>query len=118
MAGGNARRLAGTNVVLINHLVQWFQAISAKVNVGAQRRALAALWKAAFSVFTNEGDDGGSLNVVEAAPVQGDLRRVEYSAEMAEIGFLLEVGIEGTLPGSDKIDLTSSGLQGVSQTSG
>ena len=57
------------------------------MNAETQRRALAASWKAASSVFTNEGDGEGSLNVVEAAPVQGDLRRVEYSAEMTEIGF-------------------------------
>ena len=58
------------------------------MNAEAQRRALSTSHKAASSVFTDEGDDKGSLNVVEAAPVQGDLRRVEYSAEMAEIGFL------------------------------
>ena len=28
------------------------------------------------------------------------------------------MGIEGTLSGSDNIDLTNSGLQGISQTSG
>ena len=69
MGGGDARGLAGTDVVPINHFVQWFQAISANINAEAQRRALSASWKAASSVFTNEGDDEGSLNVVEAAPV-------------------------------------------------
>ena len=34
------------------------------------------------------------------------------------LAFLLEKEIEGSLPGNDNIDLTSSGLQGVSQTSG
>ena len=70
MGGGNARGLAKTDVAPINHFVQWFQAISANMNAEAQRRALSALQKAAFSVFINEGDDE-------------DL----YSAEMAEIGF-------------------------------
>ena len=79
--GGDNRRLAGTDVVPINHLVWWFQAISANMNVEAQRRAIAASQKAASSVFANERSDEGSSNV------QGDLRRVEYSAEMAEIGF-------------------------------
>ena len=87
MGGGDARGLAGTDVVLINHFVQWFQAISANINAEAQRRALSALQKAASSVFTDEGDDEESSNVVKAVPVQSDLRRVEYSAEMAEIGF-------------------------------
>ena len=69
MGGGDARGLAGTDVAPINHFMQWFQAISANVNVEAQRRALAALQKAASSVFTDVGDDEGSSNVVEAAPV-------------------------------------------------
>ena len=43
--------------------------------------------EAGSSVFPDEGDDEESLNVVKVAPVRGDLRRVEYSAEMAEIGF-------------------------------
>ena len=41
MGGGDARRLAGTDVP-INHFVQWFQAISANMKLEAQRRALAA----------------------------------------------------------------------------
>ena len=61
--------MAGTDVVPINHFVQWFQAISANMNAETQRRALAASWKAASSVFANEGDDEGSLNVVKAAPI-------------------------------------------------
>ena len=86
--GGDARGLAKTDVVPINHFVRWFQAISANMNAEAQRRALSALHKAASSVFADEGDDEESSNMVEVAPVRGDLRRVEYSAEMAEIGFL------------------------------
>ena len=88
------------------------------MNAEAQIRVLSASQKAASSVFANGGDDEGSLNVVKEAPVRGDLRRVEYSAEMAEMAFFFEAEIEGTLPGSDNIDLTSSGLQEVSQTSG
>ena len=57
------------------------------MNAEAQRRALSASQKASSSVFTDEGDDEGSSNMVKVAPVRGDLRRVEYSAEMAEIGF-------------------------------
>ena len=70
-AGGNARRLAGADAALINNFMRWFQAISANMNVEAQKRALVASRKAA-SVFADVG---------------GDVRRVEYSAEMAEIGF-------------------------------
>ena len=51
------------------------------MNAEAQRRALAASWKAASSVFTDEGYDEGSLNVVEVARVRGDLGKVEYSAD-------------------------------------
>ena len=83
-SGGNTRGLAGTDVALINHFVQWFLAISANMNAEAQRRAMSTSRKAASSVFADEG----SSYVVKAAPVRGDLRRVEYSAEMAEIGFL------------------------------
>ena len=57
------------------------------MNAEAQKRALAASRKAASSVFTDVGDDEVSLIAVQAAPVQGDVRRVEYSAEMAEVGF-------------------------------
>ena len=78
--------------------MRWFQAISANVNTEGQRRALAASWKAASSVFANEGDDEGSLNVVKAAPIRGDLRRVEYSAEMAEIGFPSQSGDQRDSP--------------------
>ena len=45
------------------------QVISANMNAEAQRKALSASWKAASSVFTDEGDDGESLNVVKVAPV-------------------------------------------------
>ena len=88
MSGGDTRGLVRTDVVLINHFVWWFQAISVNMNAEAQRRALSASHNAACSVFTDEGDDEGSSNVVKVAPVQGGLIRVEYSAEMAEIGFI------------------------------
>ena len=79
------------------------------MNVEAQKRALVASRKAASSVFADVGDVEESLIAAEAAPVQSDVRRVEYSAEMAEIGFLLKVEIEGILPRSDNIELMSSG---------
>ena len=75
-----------TESTLINHFVHWFQAISANMNAKAQRKALSALQKAASSVIADEWDGEESLNVVKAAPAQSNLRRVEYSAEMAEIG--------------------------------
>ena len=72
--------------------MQWFQAISANVNTEAQRRALAASRKAASSVFADVGDDEASSIAVETAPVKtaavgGDVRRGEYSVEMAGVGF-------------------------------
>ena len=57
------------------------------MNTEAQKRALAASRKAASSEFTDVGDDEVSSIAVETAPVWGDVRRVEYSAEMAEVGF-------------------------------
>ena len=54
------------------------------MNVEAQKRALVASRKAASSVFTDVGDDEESLIAAEAASAQGDVRRVEYSAEMAD----------------------------------
>ena len=72
--------------------MRWFQAISANMNVEAQKRALTASRKAAFSVFTDVGDDEESLIAAEAAPALGDVRRVKYSVEMAEVGFLNQSG--------------------------
>ena len=43
-----------------------------------------------LSLFADVGYDEESsiaAETAEAAPAQGDVRRVEYSAEMAEIGF-------------------------------
>ena len=57
------------------------------MNAKSQKRALAASRKAASSVFTDVGDDEVSSIAVQAAPVHGDVRRVEYSVEMAEVGF-------------------------------
>ena len=79
MAGGDARRSAGADAAPM----RWFQAISANMNV----EALAASRKAASSVLADVGDDEESSIAAEAAPAQGDVRRVEYSAEMAEVGF-------------------------------
>ena len=75
--------------------MQWFQVISANVNTEAQRRALAASRKAALSVFTEVGDEEVSSIAVKTAPVQSDVRRVEYSAEMAEVGFPSQSRDEG-----------------------
>ena len=84
--------MVGADVAPINNFVQWFQAISSNMNTKAQKRALAASRKAASSVFTDVGDDEASSIAVKTtpaktAPVQGDVRRVEYSVEMAEVGF-------------------------------
>ena len=87
MAGGDARRSAGADAALINNFMRWFQAISANMNAEAQKRALVASWKAASLVFAGVGDDEDSSVATEAAPAQSDVKKVEYSAEMAEIGF-------------------------------
>ena len=91
-AEGDTRRLAGADAALINNFMQWFQAISANMNAEAQKRALAASRKAVSSVFTDVGGDEDSLIAAEEAPARGDVRRVEYSAEMAEIGFPTQSG--------------------------
>ena len=57
------------------------------MNAEALRRALVASRKAASSVFTDVGDDEDSSTVTKAVLASGDVRRVEYSAEMAKIGF-------------------------------
>ena len=62
------------------------------MNAEAQKRVLVASRKAASSVFTDVGDDEESLIAAEAAPAGGDVRRVEYSAEMAKIGFPVQSG--------------------------
>ena len=80
---GDARRLTGTDAVPINHFVRWFQAISPNMEAEAQKRALATSRKATASICTDVGDDKESSTAVEVALVQGDLRRVEYSEEMA-----------------------------------
>ena len=87
MGGGDVKGLVRAEAGLISHFIHWFQTISANLDTEVQKRALSALQKAASSVLTNEWYDEGKSNVVEASPVQSDLRRVEYSAEMAEIGF-------------------------------
>ena len=43
--------------------------------------------KSCFLVFTDVGDDEDGSAVAIVTPAQGDVRRVKYSAEMAEIGF-------------------------------
>ena len=68
-AGGDARRVIGTDVTTINNLVQWFQAISANMIAEAQKRARAASRKATLSVFTDVGDNEVSLIAVQSATV-------------------------------------------------
>ena len=87
IAGGDIRRVVGADVAPINNFVQWFQAISANMNTEAQRRALATSRKAAKSVFADVGDKEASLITAPTAPAQGESRKVEYSAEMAVVGF-------------------------------
>ena len=57
------------------------------MNPEAQRRALAASRKAASLVFRDAGDDEMSLIAIKTAPALGDVRKVEYSAEMAAVEF-------------------------------
>ena len=57
------------------------------MNAEAQKTALATARKAASLVFADVGDDEDSSAITEAAPAWTDVKRVEYSAEMAEIGF-------------------------------
>ena len=68
--------------------MHWFQAILAYMNPEAQWRALAASRKAASSVFADAGDDEMSSIAVETASALGDVRKVEYSAELAAVGFI------------------------------
>ena len=84
---GDAKSLVKAEAGPINHFVHCFQTISANLDTEVQKRALSASQEAASSVLTNEWYDKGKSNVVKVAPVQSDLRRVEYSAEMVEIGF-------------------------------
>ena len=104
-AVGDIRRVVGTDVTPINNFVQWFQAISANMNTEAQRRALAASRKAASSVFPDVGEEEASSIAVQAAPVQGDVRRVEYSAEMAVVGFPSQSREEGCPPRGQQLEL-------------
>ena len=68
--------------------MHWFQAILANMNLEAQQRALVASRKAASSVFADAGDDKASLMTVKTAPAPRDVRKVEYSAEFAVVGFI------------------------------
>ena len=57
------------------------------MNAEAQKRALVVSRKAASLVFADVGDNEDSYAIAEGAPAQGNVSRVENSAEMAEIGF-------------------------------
>ena len=95
----------GADVTSINNFVQWFQVISANMNTEALRRALGASREAASSVFADVGDEEASSIAVQAAPVQGDVRRVEYSAEMAAVGFPSQSREEGCPPRGQQLEL-------------
>ena len=83
----------------LNNFVQWFQVITVNMNAEAQKRALAASRKAPSSVFTDIGDDDETGSIaVPAPPVQGDMRRVGYSVEMAEVGFPSKSRSQGLSP--------------------
>ena len=68
MAGGSTRRSTGVDAAPINNFMRWFQAISTNMNVGAQKRALAASRKAASLVFADVGDDEDGSAVAKATP--------------------------------------------------
>ena len=91
--------MTGADVAPINNFIRWFKAISANMDAEAQKRVLAAPRRAASSVFTDVRDDEVSLIAVQAAPVLGDMRRVEYSAEMAEVGFPSQSRNQDSSPG-------------------
>ena len=65
------------------------------MNTETQRRALAA----------DVGDEEMSLIAVETAPVQGDVRRVEYSVEIIEVGFPSQTRYEGCPPRGQQLEL-------------
>ena len=68
------------------------------MNTEAQRRAIAASRKAASSIFADVGDEEAGSIAVPAAPAQGDVRKVEYCAEMAVVGFTPQSRDEGCPP--------------------
>ena len=70
----------------INNFVSWFQAILANMHPESQRKALAASRKAASSVFMDVGNNETGSIAVET-PIQKDVRRVKYRAEMATVWF-------------------------------
>ena len=69
------------------------------------KRAFAAFRKAALSMFPDVGDDETSLIAVPAPPVRVDVRRIEYSAEMAELGFPSKSRAQGLSPKEWQIEL-------------
>ena len=75
------------------------------MNTEAQRRALAASRKAALSVFADVGEGEVCLIAVQAAPVRGDVRRVEYSVEMAAVEFPSQNREEGCPPRGRQLEL-------------
>ena len=118
MGGGDTRGLAKTDAVLFNHFVQWFQAIFANMNAEAQRIALSALWKLVplYSLMRRMMKKVWMWSKWPQFKVIWEgLSTVQ---KWQRLVFLLKKEIEGTLPGNNNINLTSSGLWGVSQTWG
>ena len=76
--------MTGASANPINNFVSWFQAISINMDPESQRKVLAASRKAASSVFMDVGNDETGSIIMETTP---DVRRVEYRAEMAAVGF-------------------------------
>ena len=87
IAGGDVIRVVGTSATLINNFMHWVWAISANMNPKEQLRALVASRKAASSVFTDAGDHETSSIAVKTTLALRDVRKVEYSAELAVVGF-------------------------------
>ena len=63
-----------------------------------------ASMKATSSVFADAWDDEGDLIAMKTAPTLGDVRKVEYSAEMAAVGFPLKIEMRNA---PQKIDNSS-----------
>ena len=66
--------------------MSWFKTISANLNEEVKRRALFACWEAASSVIAEELCDRGEP--AEATLGRPEARRVEYSAETANISIV------------------------------
>ena len=91
-ATGNActSRSRDTEIVLISLFMSWFKTISANLDEKVKQRALFACWEAASSVIAKELCDReepteATHGCPEATHGHPEARRVEYSAETADI---------------------------------